>query len=652
MNDLRTMADLFAVAYLAAMVTGCGGDDQAAAPPPPPLVTATEERAPCDDRNPLRNAYFGDLHVHTALSFDANVNGTRALPADAYRFARGEAIALPANPGDAPVQIQLKRPLDFAAVTDHAEFLAEVTGCAEADITDDGTFDSARCVRYRQGGQGAITSWGVSLTQAMPRRFVDICGEDGSVCAERARTVWQRVIDAAEGAYDRSAACSMTTFIGFEWTANTQGANLHRNVIFRNGQVPAQPMNYFDQPTAEDLWRALEAECLDADTGCEAMAIPHNSNLSNGGIFAPTYPGAESLDEQRTLATRRARVEPLVEIFQHKGSSECQNGLSGVFGDPDELCEVEQVRPAPFEDCGDEIGGLGITAAGCVSRYDSVRATLIEGLREQTRLNVNPYRLGVIASTDTHNAAPGFTDEADFKGHTGLQEFPEERTLDRQILPFGLVTNPGGLAGVWAVENSRDAIYEALLRRETWGTSGPRIAARLFASWAYPDDLCRDPDAVLTAYRFGVPMGGTLPPRPEGIAAPTFWATALRDPDADATPLQRLEIIKGWLDDQGQLRYRVHVVAGDPNNGATVDPNTCQRQGDGADSLCATWTDPDYDPSEPAFYQLRVVENPSCRWSQHLCLSLPPDQRPEGCTDPGISHTLHEMAWTSPIWLQ
>ncbi len=628
----------------------CSDDGRSDEPPAGPLVEVTEEREPCDDRNPLRNPYFGDLHVHTANSFDAYINGTRPGPADAYRFAAGQPVALPPldEQGQGTQTIALRRPLDFVAVTDHAEYLAEVAECTTPGAEG---FDTSRCETYRQGGQTAITSWGVPLTNLTPQRLRDLCGDDGARCAQQAGTVWQRVIDAAEEAYDRTSACTMTTFIGFEWTGNTVGRNLHRNVIFRNHIVPQQPASYFEAPTAPRLWEALDQTCVQPGQGCDVLAIPHNSNLSNGGIFAPVYDEELSLEQESQLALLRARMEPLVEIFQHKGNSECNNGLDSLLGAPDELCDEEQLRPAPFDDRGDELGFFGIQASGCVSRYDYVRSTLLEGLAETDRLGANPYKLGIIASTDTHNASPGFVDEAAYQGHTGLQEIPAEKQLERQILPFGLVTNPGGLAGVWAVENSRDAIFEALKRRETWGTSGPRIVVRFFAGQNLDEGLCDDPQMISRADVSGVPMGGTLTPAPG--RSPRFLLSALRDPDQNATGLGRLEIIKGWLTQDGELRQKVFVVAGSADNGAGVNTDTCEPTGtSGADSLCTTWSDPEYDAGQRAFYYARVVENPSCRWSQRLCQSLPEAQRPAGCQDPGIPTTIHEMAWTSPIWLE
>ena len=611
----------------------------------------TEERVPCADRNPLRNAYYGDLHVHTRNSFDAYVWENRNDPGAAYDFARGLPIQLPpldAN-GQGTQTLQLSRPLDFAAVTDHAEYLGEVASCADTEAAG---YDTELCQGFRAGLDDAVVQFGTELTAPTPERFIDLCGADGSQCTNLATSVWQRIIEAAEAAYDRTDACTFTSLVGYEWSSNTSGRNLHRNVIFRNANVPAYPTSYFEASTAHELWMALERDCV-ADDGCQVLAIPHNSNLSNGGMFAPQYPGAPTVEQQAERAALRQRSEPLVELFQHKGSSECINGISGIMGQPDELCEIEQLRPLADNDCGDQVGFFGIINDGCVSRYDFWRGQLLGGLQEAARLGINPYRLGVIASTDTHNATPGATEEANYAGHIGIFEATPEARLGQGFdQPSGYIGNPGGLAGVWAEENSRDGIFRALSAREAFATSGTRIAPRLFGGWDYNQNLCDDPQMLATAYERGVPMGQSLPRRPGGADAPRFIVSSLRDGHEDAVPLQHLQVIKGWLDSDGQAHYRVYDVAGDPDNGASVDLATCEPQGTGFDALCAVWSDPDFQPEQSAFYYARTVENPTCRWSWRDCLSMDEVDRPATCSDPEVPQTIHEMAWTSPIWYE
>ena len=619
--------------------------------PPTDDVTYSEEREACADRNALRNPYFGDLHVHTSFSFDAYIFGTHNTPTDAYNFARGERLTLPPidEEGNGTQSIQLRQPLDFAGVTDHSEFLGPLDTCLNQPGTPG--YDTARCQAYRGGDMVDFLLWGAQTTNPDPTRLPEICDAEGVDCDELQRTVWGRVVDAAEAAYDRTSACEFTSFVAYEWTAATAGRSMHRNVVFRNAEVPSVPTSYFEEPTAEGLWAALADTCTEAGTGCDAMAIPHNSNLANGGTFMPAYPGAESLDDERAQAALRAVSEPIVEIFQHKGGSECMNGFDGIFGQADELCDVENIR-LEQQDCGERLGVLGVANQGCVSKYDFVRNALLVGLQEEARLGVNPYQFGIIASTDTHNGTPGAADEDNYLGHHAANEDVPERRLDSNSqTPIGRVNNPGGLAGVWAVENSRDAIFDAMERRETFGTSGPRIVPRLFAGYGLPDSLCDASDMVEQAYLGGVPMGGVLDPA-ESDSTPTFVVSALRDPDEGSGQLQQIQIIKGWLNDDGELHYEVISVAGDPDNGASVDEDTCQPVGDGFDSLCGTWTDPNYDAQQSAFYYARVVENPSCRWSWSECLGLTGEARPGFCDSPNHVRTTHEMAWTSPIWVR
>lgn len=627
---------------LALVAGGCGDDDDGGGAP--------VEQGRCIDFNPLRNVYFGDLHVHTTYSFDAQVFDVSTTPEQAYRFAKGEELKLPplGSDGQGTQTLRLQRPLDFAAVTDHSEFIGEVEAC-----TTPGSFgyDSESCQTFRAGGSLGQTVFGISTVEESPMRLADVCGEDGSACRPFAGEVWRRTIDAANAAYDRSENCQFTAMIGYEYTANTNVSTLHRNVLFRNDHVPF-PTSYIEQPTPQGLWRELEATCLEAGIDCDVLAIPHNSNESNGNMFYVEYPGATSLDEERVQAERRRDLEPVMEVYQHKGDSECMNGLSGIVGAPDELCGFEKRPRAVFEDCGEVPGSGGVAGGGCYSRLDFLRGALLAGLQEDARLGVNPYRLGVIASTDTHNGAPGSVEEQDFIGHRGSTD----DTLDKRLGPAqrrsGPSFSPGGLAGIWAEENTRESLFDALRRREVFGTSGPRIAVRFFGGWQLEEDLCADPEMIAKADRDGVPMGSVLPQERSSDIAPTFLVTAMKDAGTEARPgadLQRLQIIKGWITD-GEAHQQVFDVAGDPNNGASVDSGTCERVGTGAASLCSVWTDPDFDPTQHAFYYARVIENPSCRWNAYSCLGLTGEERPEGCDDPEVAKTVQERAWTSPIW--
>ncbi len=596
------------------------------------LVRYTETRAACADRNPLRNAYFGDLHVHTSLSFDAYIFDNRNDPAAAYRFARGEEIRLaPIGPdGQGTRPARLDRPLDFAAVTDHSEFLGEVSLCITPGSIG---YDSLTCRAYRSGNDTVgFGEFGVQLTRAMPARYA-LCGAANGNCLSAAGRIWQGVIAAAEAAYDRTSACRFSSLVAYEWTGTTGGSNLHRNVIFRNATVPALPVSYMEEPTPQGLWAALDARCTRGPAGCEVLAIPHNSNLSNGRMFALEYPAGASMDEQRRLAAQRAQLEPLVEMVQHKGASEC----SRAFSASDEACGFE-TEGAEATLCGGDGEGTGMA---CDGRGSYARYGLQRGLAEQARLGVNPLGVGFIASTDTHNSTPGNTSEVGFPGHVGSQDDTPAERLSANLSVF----SPGGLAGVWAVENSRDALFEALQRRETFATSGTRIRVRFFGGAAFDAGLCADPMLLTRAYAGGVPMGGTLAPVAGG--APRFVVMAT----ADATPLQRVEVVKVWIDAAGRPQERVVVVAGSASNGAAVDPATCATTpGAGQSTLCAVWTDDQYNPAQRAAWYVRVLENPTCRWSTRLCNSLPAGSRPASCTNGTLAATVQERAWSSPIF--
>ena len=615
-------------------------------------ATREAERQPCAEREPNRRAFFGDLHVHTSRSFDTWTHGTRTTVDDAYRFARGEEIPLAGGR-----RSRLARALDFAAVTDHAEWLGEVSLCTRPGST---AYDSRTCRTYR----GERVPWVgriIPFLRMPPLRAVmdrsgrdrEVCGEGGTACRGAALSVWNDNQRAAEKWQDRSSACAFSTFHAYEYTANPAISKVHRNVVFRNASVPELPVSWVDEPEAPELWRRLEETCLESGSGCDVISIPHNPNLSNGRMFALWYQDLAPA-AQREEAALRARLEPLVEMMQAKGESECRNGLSGIVGARDELCDFEKIRGLadPPEDCGEGSGSGAMAGFGCISRRDFVRYVLTEGLREESRLGVNPFRFGLIGSTDTHNSNPGSTDERRFEGTSGLKSDTAIERLSPEARS-SLYRSPGGLAGIYAEENSRESLFAAMKRRETFATSGTRIIPRFFGAWDLPAQACGRPDQTALGYENGVPMGSLLPERPGGSESPIFLLSALRDPGSPGRSgglLQRIQLIKGWVDADGQLHQEVHDVAGESENGADVDLATCTPRGPGADALCAAWSDPDFDPTRPAVYYARVLENPSCRWSAHQCLALPAAERPESCSDPGIPKLIQERAWTSPIW--
>ncbi|MDJ0852461.1 MAG: DUF3604 domain-containing protein [Myxococcota bacterium] len=593
---------------------------------------------PCPDREPRRRAFFGDLHVHTGYSLDASTQDTRTTPAEAYRFARGERLGI--QPFDADGRalrsVRLERPLDFAAVTDHAELLGEWNICNHEGLPG---HDSLVCRVYRTLPRVAFF-WMNGVASYGSRH--DFCGDDGSVCREAARGPWDDIRAAAADANDR---CRFTSFVAYEWTgAAGLGSNLHRNVVFANAAVPALPISFVETLAPPKLWEELQRECSEAGTGCDVVVIPHNSNLGGGLMFRTERENGTPIDASE--ARGRAEFETLVEVMQHKGDSECHPGL----GNEDELCGFEKLAMNSF-------GGrfVGFTAEPPTARQ-FVREILKQGLREEGRLGVNPFRFGLIASTDTHLGAPGLVAEsAAYPGHGGAgTPAGEEPAVG---LPDALDFNPGGLAALWAEENTREALFAAMKRREAFGTSGPRLVLRLFGGWDYPQDLCDTGDVATAGYAGGVPMGGALA-RPAGAnAAPRFVVSALRDASADGAPLQRIQVVKGWLEGD-ELREQVIDVAGDPTRGRSFDPATCSVPDDGYASLCGVWRDPDFDPDERAFYYARALEVPTCRWSQALCVArgVRCDDRVtvepglEDCCAPEHVPTIQERAWSSPIW--
>jgi hypothetical protein len=599
--QVRTLLSIIAISWVA---VPAGAGDR-----PYPV---TEQREACGTYDPLRRPFFGDTHVHTAYSFDASTQDTRNTPRDAYRFARGERIGIQPydEEGNAQRHVQLQRPLDFVAVTDHAELLGDVSLCMTPGST----------------GFGSIICWIHRNHPALAFRLIAL------------RTLL----------YDRSASCHFTSFVGYEWTATVMdGINLHRNVIFRNERVPELPISWVDTPSASDLWDHLQEKCVDGISGCDVLTIPHNSNISAGLMFATArleLPWDVDVPVDAAEARRRAHWEPLIEIMQHKGDSECALG----FGSNDETCGFEKMA---YDRFGPKFSRLARLRSPGPTNF--VRWALKEGLRQQATLGANSLKFGIIASTDTHIAAPGLTEEKDHPGHGGAGMGAGEGVPVG--FPDDLEFNPGGLAVVWAEENTRDAIFAAMRRRETYGTSGTRPVVRFFGGWDVPGNLCGRGDFAERGYAHGVPMGGDLPPR-SGEGPPRLALWALRDPGASGVPLQRIQVVKGWVKD-GELHERVIDVAGGPND-AGVDLATCEPRGAGASDLCAVWSDPDFDPGVPAFYYGRVLENPTCRWSQFVCNAASVDcSEPDGiaeglrgCCSEEHQPVIQERAWTSPIW--
>ena len=618
-------------------IAGLGADDTPMMLEPGGGTQGARQEEPSAS-NPLRNAYFGELHVHTSLSLDAFMNGNRHGPEVAYRFASGQPLTLYGGE-----TTQLRVPLDFIAITDHAESFGDLSLCKNSDSV---VYDIPTCQRMRTVDRAfqarIIGGWRVDR----PIRAVDVCGEDGHRCVEARKDTWRRSRELADQFNDSGR---FTTLVAYEYSPVNLNplAKVHRNVIFRTADVPDTVFSAFDG-TAEDLHAWLESACQQP---CQVLTIPHNPNAASGRFFWPGL-NSDGTPWTRAILDRRARVERLVEIYQGKGSSECHTGL----GLTDEECGFEMwVR-----NCGPD------EEEGCAGTHDMVRDVIVDGLRVEQERGVNPFKLGFIGATDAHLSNPGDVEEDDYRGQLGIPDDTPQKRLaagggQGQARGgdggwgFGGPTkfSPGGLAGVWAEENTRESIWDALARRETFGTSGPRIRVRFFGGFELPEDLHDDRDVVRIGYERGVAMGGDLTAAPSG-EAPRFVVWATRDPNS--APLQKLQVVKGWIEN-GESASRTYDVAcsdgitADPatglcrDNGATVDLETCDiTPGRGATELATTWTDPDFDPNTPSVYYVRVLENPVCRWSTYDALGS------NASVSPYVPPTIKERAWTSPIW--
>ncbi|MBT4519477.1 MAG: DUF3604 domain-containing protein, partial [Halieaceae bacterium] len=500
---------------------------------------------PCNQQYPHNKAWFGALHVHTTASYDASAFGTITTVDDAYAYARGRPTPLRLRddpPGYTAPILQISSPLDFMGVTDHAEGLGEKQLCYSPDST---AYGALVCRLFR----GELRLPVDETLQPIIRmatlaifgkdRSARICGEDGALCQRQSQRVWQDNQRGTEAWLDRSSNCEFTTFHAYEYTLAEEASNLHRNIVFKSEVVPPSIISAKEAPKPEQLWQWLDQVCIQGSSGCDALVIPHNSNWSSGRMWFPISAADKPLAEQQRLARLRERLEPLVEIMQVKGDSECRNGIASVLGRPDEFCNFEKLRPASevIADCGETVGRGGMMLSGCVSRYSFVRYALTAGLAEHQKLGINPFRLGIVAASDNHNGLPAAGQEKGSLGSHGMDRSPRHRLTGNLEVPGDIATgspvryNPGGIAGVYARENSRAALFEAMQRRETFGTSGPRIKPRLFAGWTLDENLCQSDQQLELAYRDGVPMGANLPlPRDASPQSPVFMASATRDP--------------------------------------------------------------------------------------------------------------------------
>ena len=578
------------------------------------------------DYSTNRNAYFGDLHVHTMYSYDAFIFGGTSSPDDAYEFAKGGSITHAAG-----FDMKLEVPMDFYAVTDHAYYMGIMR---EMALGNSSLTEHEIAQGINEVGDDPM------LRRSIFARFRDFANSENSreIMDEAVvKNAWDDIVASANRHNDPG---TFTTFIAYEYTGTgPESEMLHRNVVFKNVAVPDMPFSRLDSDDPEDLWAWMDNNRAE---GIESLAIPHNSNMSEGLMFQLADFNGRPLDA--AYANKRLRNEPLVEITQVKGTSDSHPYLSPT----DEWADFELLR---FR--------LGSTVP-MQPQGSYVREALKNGISMQVEHGYNPFKLGIIGSSDNHNASY-VGDEDEFWGVSGLLDSDGQK---RGAVPLEVSDANGGvyfdrysrfgasgLAGLWAEENTRESIYDALRRKETFGTTGPRMKVRFFAGYNLPD--VDEKDMIAKAYKEGVPMGGDL--ITDASLEPSFIAWASKDPNS--APLQRLQIIKGWVQN-GQSREKVFDVACSdgaqvdtsnhrcPNNEASVNFSDCSISSDkGSAELKTRWQDPEYDANQHAFYYIRAIENPSCRWSTWDAIRAGVDPRDD------IPPTVQERVWSSPIWL-
>ncbi len=577
-----------------------------------------------------RRALFGDLHVHTQLSFDAFIFGTRSTPDSAYAFAKGEAIDHPAG-----FEMQLGAPLDFLGVTDHAMYMGMLPAMSDAESLV-GQHPISVGIREAAGPQERLAAF----QKMFPYLRKQLDGPDDLLDPDIVRSAWETTVAAAERHNEPGA---FTTFVAYEYTASgAERENLHRNVVFE-GAAPDIPFSSMDSSNPEDLWDWLDAQ---REQGVEGLAIPHNSNGSDGLMFELAQTDGSPMDV--TYAEQRMRNEPLVEVTQVKGTSDTHPLLSPN----DEWADFElmQVKVA--------------TVIPSQAEGSYVREAYGNGLAMQEESGFNPYKFGLIGSSDTHVGAGSF-DEDNYWSKVGIVDAtPQQRgsvPLDEpdsegnryaggDIASFS-EWGASGLAGVWAEENTRESIYAAFRRKEAFATSGPRMKVRFFAGYDIADKTS-GADRIARLYDDAVPMGADL--LADGVKQPEFFVWASRD--AGSAPLQRLQVIKGWVEEGERQEMVFDVACSDgltvdpkthrcPDNGAEVNPADCSISSDrGAAELEAVWQDPTFDAGQHAFYYVRALENPTCRWSTWDAVRAGVAPRED------LHATIQERVWSSPVW--
>ncbi len=586
-------------------------------------TTGTISKPATDDsailKNPQNNAYFGDLHVHTSWSFDAFAYNTRTSPDDAYRYGKGEMID---HVGGQKIQLR-GGALDFMAVTDHAEYLGVMKHFLESDHPLS-KHELAKKVLSEDFASSieAFSAIGTTIRTGKPIEEL--------LAGDIVKTVWKEIIEAAER---HNEPRKFTTFIGYEWTSIPDRQNQHRNVIFRSANVPDYPFSAFDSQIPEDLWTYLETA---RNNGMEALAIPHNANKSDGKMYQLVDSNGNPIDAE--YSRRRMSNEPINEVIQVKGQSETHPTLSMN----DEFADFEI---APYLIATEIIGEIDGSYA---------RQAFRNGLVMEQKDGFNPYKFGMIGASDTHNSGAPVEEDRYF-GKIGVVDHTPESRLDDESIGDDF-WSAAGLAGVWAASNTREALFDAMKRKEVFATSGPRMKVRFFAGWDYDEDILQSENWVERAYESGVPMGGDIS-RSNDQDSPDFLVWAVKD--ANNANLDRVQIIKAWVDREGNSHEKVYDVAWSAGReidestgklssiGTSVDLETVTYTNSiGAVELKSLWQDPDFDVDLYAMYYVRALEIPTPRWSTYDAKALgidPPEHVPS---------TIQERAISSPIWYQ
>ena len=579
--------------------------------------------------------FFGDTHLHTSFSFDAGAFGNRLKPEQAFRFAKGEEVI-----SSSGLPVKLVRPLDFLVVSDHSEQAGFFDMIYKGDpLVMKNEIGRRWHKEVNAGGERAVNAT-LEIIDLFSKGQVpqDLLITD----RKQIKSVWEKSVRAAEEANDPG---TFTAFIGYEWSALLPpGDNLHRVVIFRDDADKAMqviPFSSMDSLDPEDLWEAMAA--YEEKTGGDVLAIPHNGNLSNGLMFALSRLNGDPLTKE--YATARARWEPIYEVTQIKGDGESHPLLSPN----DEFADYENW----------DLGNLNLSVAKTpeMLEYEYARSGLKLGLKMEEKLGVNPFKFGMIGSTDSHTSLATAREENFFGKHSGAE--PDAKRSDHIFIEsehdrlFGWQQVASGYAAVWAHENTREAIFDAMERREVYATTGTRLFVRFFGGWNFTKDDLSSRRIAEIGYQKGIPMGGDLSQAPDG-KAPSFLVAALKDPIG--ANLDRIQIVKGWLSSSGQLKEKVYDVAVSdgrkpgpdgkiPHVGSTVNEKDATWTNTiGDPELIAVWTDPDFDPKQRAFYYARVIEIPTPRWTAYDAKRFGTVMPPE------VPMSIQDRAYTSPIW--